>query len=244
MGADAPLAHIPGPSPWFLQLQRHKVVGSSTWVDLSSRGFPGLSGLTTPNGELQLILGSSCYVLRLPNHLLIWHDSEKLPVPSLDLDLVDLRKLQILDGVREAAGAMSEAGEHIYPVPDAAHRHSIPKGLGAGLHAWTPPPWMTTQSELLALVYGPGHPGPPPAPDLQVWCLRPTEQEIEVIPQTWYNSGPYDHGYQWVTRVARVKGGMIVGEGIRLGVFELDDTGRGIRQWVRYNPFGSEWNAA
>ena len=61
---------------------------------------------------------------------------------------------------------------------------------------------------------------------------------VEVIPQDWFNNGQYDFGYQWITRVGRdSKTKRIFGEGIRLGFFRLDETGRNIEKWLRNDPF-------
>jgi hypothetical protein len=50
-----------------------------------------------------------------------------------------------------------------------------------------------------------------------IYCLRPREGCIEVLPQDWFNSGDFDFGYQWITKVVRdSNSGRIVGTGIRL----------------------------
>jgi hypothetical protein len=60
---------------------------------------------------------------------------------------------------------------------------------------------------------------------------------VEVLPQDWFNQGNYDFGYQWIIRVARRTDGTIVGDGIRLGSFELDETNRRVKNWVTRDPF-------
>jgi hypothetical protein len=62
-----------------------------------------------------------------------------------------------------------------------------------------------------------------------IYCLRPDKNEVEVLPQDWFNHGEYDFGYQWITKVARDShSGRIAGTGIRLRSFLLDDSGRRI----------------
>ena len=63
------------------------------------------------------------------------------------------------------------------------------------------------------------------------------KSQVEVIPQDWFNTGNYDFGYQWISRVARCSDGSIVGDGIRLGRFELDETNRRIKKWLIQDPF-------
>ena len=59
-----------------------------------------------------------------------------------------------------------------------------------------------------------------------------------LLPQKWFNEGNYDFGYQWITRVERnKKTGRIVGEGIRLGNFELDSTSTQIGRWLEQDVF-------
>jgi hypothetical protein len=49
---------------------------------------------------------------------------------------------------------------------------------------------------------------------------------VHVLPRYWLVEGPFDLGYQWITGVTRDPStGRIVGEGIRLSVFELDESG-------------------
>jgi hypothetical protein len=52
-----------------------------------------------------------------------------------------------------------------------------------------------------------------------------------VPPQDWFNSGDFDFGYQWITKVVRdSNSGKIVGTGIRLKNFILDESGRQIEK--------------
>jgi len=65
-----------------------------------------------------------------------------------------------------------------------------------------------------------------------------SENEVEVVPQDWFNNGAYDFGYQWITRVARdPETRRILGEGIRLGFFRLDATFRSVEEWLVNDPF-------
>ena len=53
--------------------------------------------------------------------------------------------------------------------------------------------------------------------------------------------GDHEFGFQGVTRVAREPGGRIVGEGIRIDAFVLDESGRRVAGWLATNPFA--WTA-
>jgi hypothetical protein len=66
---------------------------------------------------------------------------------------------------------------------------------------------------------------------LALLVARPREFTYRLYPQDWFNSGGFDYGYQWVTRVARnPRTGQIHGEGIRIAPFVLDDSLRQVRQ--------------
>jgi hypothetical protein len=58
--------------------------------------------------------------------------------------------------------------------------------------------------------------------------IMPYRGFAQLHPQDWFNQdGQMDFGYQWITRAARnAATGRIVGDGIRIGRFELDESDR------------------
>lgn len=58
--------------------------------------------------------------------------------------------------------------------------------------------------------------------------IMPSTNTVDLHPQDWFNQNlEIDFGYQWITRAARSNNtGRIVGEGIRIGRFELDESNR------------------
>jgi hypothetical protein len=79
---------------------------------------------------------------------------------------------------------------------------------------------------------------PPDSPRIHLWIVRPGAGTIEVLPQDWFNDRSFDFGYQWITRIARdPQSGQLVGEGIRLRPFALDESGTRIKEWLKVNPF-------
>ena len=65
-----------------------------------------------------------------------------------------------------------------------------------------------------------------------------TDEFLDFESCLWFNNGKYDFSYQWITRVARdPQTQRIFGEGIRLGMFQLDKTGRTVEKWLSSNPF-------
>ena len=74
-------------------------------------------------------------------------------------------------------------------------------------------------------------------PSNAIFAFDWLSNRVEIFPQDWFNQGDYDFGYQWITRVARRSDGSIVGDGIRLGKFELDETFRQVKTWMEEDPF-------
>jgi hypothetical protein len=66
--------------------------------------------------------------------------------------------------------------------------------------------------------------------------LDPHAGLVEVLPQRWFTPRKFELGYQWVTRVTRdPESHHIIGEGVRMGSFELSDDGSDLRRWIEKN---------
>jgi len=64
------------------------------------------------------------------------------------------------------------------------------------------------------------------APVTSIYAWHPATGKIQVLPQEWLTEAEYDTGYQWITRVVRdPQTGHIIGDGVRLFQFELDNNG-------------------
>jgi hypothetical protein len=67
-----------------------------------------------------------------------------------------------------------------------------------------------------------------------IFELHPKDDSLRVIPQSWFNSEDFDIGYEWITRVIRVPGtDRIIGDGIRIGAFELTENGQKFNIWLK-----------
>ena len=52
-------------------------------------------------------------------------------------------------------------------------------------------------------------------------------------PVDWFNTEEWDMDYQWISRIAiDPKTKKFVGEGIRIGIFQLDKTGKKLDKWI------------
>lgn len=61
--------------------------------------------------------------------------------------------------------------------------------------------------------------------------IRPGNSDALIHPQDWFNQDErVDRGYEWITRAVRdPSSGLIIGDGIRINSFELDESCRQLR---------------
>jgi hypothetical protein len=107
-------------------------------------------------------------------------------------------------------------------------RLTIPAGLPAGR---APDRYIaraaSTLGEVLLLADGPSRHDA--ASSIYAWT--PGSGTVDVMPQTWFNERAADLGYEWITRVRRdLRSGHILGDGIRIAPFELDEHGGWLRE--------------
>jgi hypothetical protein len=130
---------------------------------------------------------------------------------------------------------MRERKLGVAPLPRSEHWELSPQ-LEAGVHPLSLPHDWSRFEETLALADHDDANGFHRMARA-VFAFDWTKRQVEVFPQDWFNTGDYDFDYQWITRVARCADGRIIGDGIRLGSFELDNTNRRIRKWLAQDPF-------
>ncbi len=249
------LADTPGPSPWCLRrpdLSLPSARGPLVWRSAGDAGpRAGKMLLVAPSDDALLVLDFHCYVRPLgPPRFLVWHPegegpAERRSTPAavrfrvLDADaLAPIPDVDPVVASMHASGRRSElaAGE----IASVAVQTTLPDGRSQCAF----PAALHELDELLVLTHSTAageESNHHDAMSLRLWIVRPREGTIDVIPQDWFNRGDYDFGYQWVTRVAREPGGRIVGEGIRIGPFVLDASGRRVAEWLSTNPF--EWTS-
>ena len=68
-------------------------------------------------------------------------------------------------------------------------------------------------------------------PHAAIYVAYPNAGLVEVLPQRWFTAAAFDIGYQWISRVARDPvTHRLVGEGVRIGGFELTEDGCGLAE--------------
>ena len=253
--ARGSLANVPGPSPWFFRrpgLSLPSSRGPLTWRGAGDDGAPSpITLLATPAGEPLLALGFHCYVEPLtPPRFLVWHpegkvgDDEHSASAAVRFRVLDADTLTPIPDLAAALAAIDgEEANVVLAGPEVASV-AVPTLLPDGRSQFDFPAALHEIDELLVLADSTANLA---ARDywmqmhLAIWIIRPRDGTIDVVPQDWFNQGNYDFAYQGVRRVARdPNSGRLVGEGVRLDAFVLDESNRRVAKWLRNNPFSVE----
>jgi len=129
----------------------------------------------------------------------------------------------------EVAGWFKQSSDRVYSKAAPLAEFEIPI-LAAGRHRIeVPPRFHGIEGEMFLIHSSTGH----KEAMQDILVLSPSSGELEVLPQNWLSGDKYDHGYQWITRVTRDPvSGRLIGDGIRIGRFELTEDGRQLAHWI------------
>lgn len=219
----------PGPSPWYLR--NHILHSGLRWEDAGKEApLIGKMVLKTHNDKILMVLDLYCYMVELKsNKLLIWY--EQLAKPSSESGLIRFHVIDInkLEPIEDAALACKVINKLFYKGGDPLIFEL--NNQNEGKHPINLPAALQELDELLLLAHTKYN--DIKHANLAIYRLLPSENIIEVYPQDWFNTGNFDYGYQWVTRLIRDNTTQkICGDGIRLGSFILDSTNRQIERWL------------
>lgn len=233
------LKTAPGPSPWYLRTFGPRIqtaCGEGKWVEIGSGTHAGGEILLRAGGNVLAIIPMYNWVSAIdPHTLLIWSQAggTKGNTAPVHVAAVDCRRLVPLDDPRRGCMDTPPSGTPVITSGIIAEV-DIPT-VEIGCHQIDFPSPISSCGEILILAHSSGVDHSDGA--IENICLvivRPEHGTVELIPQDWFNKGPLDFGYQWITRVARdLKTGHIVGDGIRIGTFMLDKSCRNVRKWLR-----------
>jgi hypothetical protein len=196
--------------------------------------------LQDANGETLAVTDFHCYVQTRPGHrLLVWYAEEEGEDAAFRRDI----RFRLLDADRlrpirdfDAGYAQLGSRSRFYAEGGELATVALSTALADGVHEVTLPESLRDLGEVLVLAHSTAHGRRENHHDtmhLCLWILDTVGGRLTILPQDWFNNGKYDFSYQWVTRVARVpQTGDLVGEGIRLGVFQLGRSGRRVAHWL------------
>lgn len=240
----------PGPSPWYLRGKSIECsFGRFIWSDFEGdTKLAGLTFLKDPVGAPVLFLDFHCYVQPIrEGRILVWYQNDRCnqdPAPnsSIHFEILELCKLVPIGDSSQAARDLRKLGQGMKheSQPIDTFEYLIPMSTGQHLLQNVPASFAPLGEVLVLAHLSRCQDKSNPAEEMAraVFSFNFAEAYVSIIPQDWFNTGAFDFGYQWITRVARdPNDGQIVGEGIRLGFFRLDKTGRKIEEWLIKDPF-------
>jgi hypothetical protein len=232
------LDSAPGPTPWYMAAGTREIPserGLLSWWDATSgaKQGGGKKALTTSDGTALALFNYYCYLKLLgQRRLLAWTTNTPYPPNLVFFRVIDVDRLDPIRDVESACAEIDANSLRWLASGGDLATVRIPANLDAGTNRWEFPLEMQVLDELLLLCHG---------NETSLWIIRPKDGTVEVYPQDWFNHGDYDFGYQWPTRVARdPETGIIVGDGIRIDLFALDDSYRQLsvprlRQWLDHD---------
>ncbi len=131
----------------------------------------------------------------------------------------------------EIAGWFKNSSERMYAATAPISEFSVPTTTSAGTHPFQYPKEFQPVSELLTVSALPSTAADEAS--TAIFVLYPNAELVEVLPQKWFTPRTFDLGYQWITRVTRdPESHRIIGDGIRMGSFELTDDGTDMLRWI------------
>ena len=232
-GKPSFLEKAPGPTPWYWE-RLPPLVGASRqrfvwrYHDHTSE-LPRLVTfeLEREPGRPLLALNTYCTPFFIPPaNLGIWcYEYGKLRLLGFDPDR--LKAFSYLD----IAGWFKASQERIYSTTEPIAELDISSTLPAGTHPIDVPAGLHTVDEVLAPVSYPAK--NPEDPAFAIYAFYLQAGLVEVLPQKSFPLSKIDFGYQWITRAVRdPKTHRIVGDGIRIAAFELDESGTEVARWL------------
>ncbi len=219
-----------GPAPWYWHTFpeiRGEQKSRFVWQHHGNRGkYAYLVSLSVPNDPKDLKIVMNTYTrafLVPPFYLGVWF-VEKSDIRILCFDPDKMPSF----GIEDLPAEFRKSKEAIYTLAVPVASFSIPRSLKEGRHELRFPQELEVIEELFLVVSYAGEPAA-----YAIFELHPATGEVIVMPQKWFTSKSFDLGYEWITRVARDPAtGILYGDGIRIGIFELSPDGCQIARWV------------
>jgi hypothetical protein len=236
--ANKLLKAAPGPSPWYVAGDHPAIqtaCGPGRWVAAGQDKDTAGKTFLQAGGKTLAVIAMYNYVLALDaSTLVIW---TQVPVKKgntapVHMAAIDCRQLAPLDNPGQICAGLPLGGAWRVAGGVIAELDIPTTEIGSQKLEFPSP--LAGLDEILILANSSAvNQGDRTRMDECLLIAQPRLGTVEFIPQDWFNDGGFDFDYQWVTRVARdPQTGCVVGDGIRLGTFMLDESCRHIRKWL------------
>ena len=236
MGIDRRLSLLqetPGPSPWYWktypELRGHS--GQRlTWTYHGNEGelaYLVTLGLEQEPSTARLALNTFCTPFAMgEDRVGVW-----CPEPgALRILCFELDKLAGFS-FAEIVGWFKQSNDKIYSTTEPLAEFEVSSRLPDGMQKIDVPEEFRGIDELLLVGSRPTKTREDAAANIYV--LYPQAGLVEVLPQNWFTASQYEVGRQWITRVTRDSSSHhLIGEGVRVGSFELSSDGSQISEWI------------
>ena len=226
----------PGPAPWYLSQPASDLSTSTLKLHWERDPDAGPSALKDESGIAYALVSMYNYIWRFSDQrFVVWfsevpRDGSDPLGGTVRFEIYSIEQLTPLSNIALALQRLKakETSFVISSVPIAEAR--LQRNLETGDSSVQFDPHFAQCRELLVLVSNPSW----DSTQLNLWVIKPGSGCVSVVPQDWFIKGPYDFGYQWVTRVTREPSTRsIVGDGIRIGAFLLDPNGNSFAKWLQ-----------
>jgi hypothetical protein len=224
-----------GPSPWAFAGRSFSCGGQIfRFREIASKGtLAGIISIQDANGADLLFFDFQTYARILNDGTtLVWRAIAEGTTKRIVFDSFSLLTLKEPADPVAAALELREKKLGIFPLPNCQHWECA-SALDAGVHPISLGHDWDRFEETLVLADHSAEPNDSyKNMHRAIFAFDWVRRSVQVFPQDWFNEGNYDFDYQWIARVARRNDGIICGEGVRLGSFELDATNRRITKWL------------
>lgn len=225
-----------GPTPWHLPKfpNSEYTDGKRTWKNAELKsGQEFRVGLINEHEEFLVLVGFYWYASALtPDLWLLWRQYKPESVSheepaEVQFRLLDLRALSPIKDVESALAASdhrSRAG--VCHNGNAAAQQNYLAAFAPGITTISTASEFIEAGNVLVIADIGSSAGYDTEVHIAILDFDLRKQVVSSYPQDWFNKGSLDFGYQWISRVWRDEKGRLCGEGVRIGEFRLDSTGR------------------
>jgi hypothetical protein len=237
----ASLAEAIGPAPWYLTDRPCPLTHNGnplSWHEPDPYSPFGPHTLLADESDVYLAVRTPTVTGVLEGNRIVIAHRRKSP-PTLALHFIEADVLRPITHYTECAETLISEEARFYLNPETpVTTVLLPRRIQPGTHLMRFPKALGDISEFLVVSYLDIDPNTPENRQAAVFCVNPILNQVQIISLGWYNNGEeYRHdGTQWITRAAREPlSGRIVGEGIRIGQFVLNQENSSVEEWLSHS---------